>query len=264
MSDSTYTNVSIRRNDGVSRITLEGSNALNSLDQQTADELLSATVELSEDNTVRCIAITGAGNAFGAGADLSQFDGDASDAPAIRRLASTLHDAIIQLHQAKKPVVTAVNGVAAGAGFSISLIGDIVLISEEARLEYAYPRIGLTGDGGSTFFLPRLVGLRQAKEIMLLDEPITPDQAVKLGVATETVPADDFDDRLDEVTARLADGPTKAFGATKRLMTESFERELPAQLAAETDTIAQATHTEDYARGHAAFLAQEDPTYTGQ
>jgi len=263
MFNSSYTKLSIGRTDGVARITLERSNALNALDQETTDELLSAAVELNEDDDVRCIALTGAEDAFSAGADLFQFDGDSSDAPAIRRLASTLHDAVVQLHQAEKPVVTAVNGVAAGAGFSLALVGDIVLVSEDARFEYAYPRVGLTGDGGSTFFLPRLVGLRKAKEILLLGEPIDPDRAVELGIATETVPANDLDARLNEVASQVADGPTEAFGATKRLLTESFERELPAQLAAETDAIAQATHTEDYRRGHAAFLSRDDPEFTG-
>ena len=163
MSDFTYTNLEVRHVDGVARLTLGGSNALNALDQETADELLQAVVELTEDDSVRCIAITGAGDAFGVGADLSQLEGNDSDAPAIRRLASTLHDAIVQLHQAEKPVVTAINGIAAGAGFSLALVGDIILVSDEARLEYAYQRVGLTGDGGSTFFLPRLVGLRKAK-----------------------------------------------------------------------------------------------------
>jgi 2-(1,2-epoxy-1,2-dihydrophenyl)acetyl-CoA isomerase len=264
MSDFTYTNLSVRHVDGVARLTLGGSNALNALDQETADELLQAVVELTEDETVRCIAIIGTGDAFGVGTDLSQLEGDTNDAPAIRRLASTFHDAIVQLHQAKKPVATAINGIAAGAGFSLALVGDIVLVSEEARLEYAYSRVGLTGDGGSTFFLPRLVGLRKAKEIALLNEPISPDEAVSLGIATETVPAGELDERLDELSAQLATGPTKAFGATKRLMTESFERALPTQLAHETDTIAQATRTEDYARGHAAFMRKDEPKFTGR
>lgn len=264
MSGSTYTKLDVRRSDGVARLTIEGSNALNALDPETVDELLAAAAELNEDEDVRCIALTGSGDVFGAGADLSRLEGDADDAPTIRRLASTLHDAIVQLHQAEKPVVTAVNGVAAGAGFSLALVGDVVLVGEDARLDYAYPRVGLTGDGGSTFFLPRLVGLRKAKEILLLGEPVGPEEAVELGIATEAVPADELDDRLAELSARLADGPTKAFGATKRLMTESFERELPAQLAAETDVIAGATHTEDYARGHAAFSSDEDPEFVGR
>lgn len=263
MVDSARTTLDVERTSGVARVTLEGTNALNALDQRTTDELLATAAELSEDDAVRCIVLTGAGDAFGAGADLAQFEGAAADAPTVRRLASTLHDAVIQLHQAEKPVVTAVKGIAAGAGFSLALVGDIVLVHEDARLDYAYARVGLTGDGGSTFYLPRLVGLRKAKEILLLDEAIDAGTAVDLGIATEAVPAAEFEARVAEVAATLADGPTKAFGATKRLMTESFNRDLAAQLAAETDTIARATRTEDYARGHAAFLGKEDPQFTG-
>lgn len=264
MADSSFTTLDVDRTDGVAHVTLEGSNDLNALDQKTTEELLAATADLNEDDAVRCITLTGAGDAFGAGADLSQLEGDERDAPTVRRLASTLHDAIVQLHQAEKPVVTGVNGIAAGAGFSLALVGDVVLVSDEARFDYAYQRVGLTGDGGSTFFLPRLVGLRRAKEILLLGEPIGPEEAVDLGIATEVVPAAELESRLSELASRLADGPTKAFGATKQLMTESFSRDLPGQLAAETDAIAKATHTEDYARGHAAFLGKADPEFTGQ
>lgn len=260
----TYENVDARRENGVAYLTIEGANALNALDDATTDGLMAAVTDAVEDDDVRCIVLTGAGDAFGAGADLGQFDGDESDAPELRRLASALHDAVIQLHQAPKPVVTAVNGVAAGAGFSLALVGDIVLVSEDAALSYAYSRVGLTGDGGSTFFLPHLVGLRTAKEIALLDGDLTPEEAVDLGIATEAVSAGDFDDRVTELAERLAEGPTKAFGATKRLMTESFGNSLPEQLAAETEAMADATHTEDYARGHAAFFEKADPDFVGK
>lgn len=256
--------VDVRIDDDVGYVMVNGVNQLNAIDNETADALLQAIIGLNENVAVRCIALTGAGTAFSAGADLTSFEGDERDAPAMRTLASTLHDAVIQLHQADKPVVTALNGIAAGGGFGLALVGDIVLVSEGARLDFAYQRMGLTGDCGSTFFLPRLVGLRRAKELVLLQEPIEPDRAVELGLATETVSEDELDERLNEVAGQLASGPTKAFGATKQLMTESFERELPAQLAAETDTIADATHTEDYDRGYTAFFSDDDPKFVGR
>ncbi|MGB9985889.1 enoyl-CoA hydratase/isomerase family protein [Salarchaeum japonicum] len=260
----TYENVNVRRENGVAYLTMEGANALNALDDATTDGLMAAVTDAAEDDEVRCIVLTGDGDAFGAGADLAQFDGDESDAPELRRLAAALHDVVLQLHQAPKPVLTAVNGVAAGAGFSLAIGGDIVVVSEDAALSYAYPRVGLTGDGGSTFFLPRLVGLRAAKEILLLDGDLTPADAVDLGIATEAVPADEFDDRVTELAERLAAGPTKAFGATKRLMTESFENSLAEQLSLEAEAMADATHTEDYARGHAAFFEKDDPDFVGK
>jgi 2-(1,2-epoxy-1,2-dihydrophenyl)acetyl-CoA isomerase len=209
-----YSTLTVEYSEGVGAITIDGSGPMNTLDVPTADDLHGAAIELSEDDAVRCITISGAGDAFGAGAGLPGMDGDASDAARMRRTAGALHDAILQFHQAEKPVVTAVNGIAAGAGFSLALVGDLVLVSDDARMDYAYQRMGLTGDGGSTFFLPRLVGLRKAKELLVLGEAIDPDRAVDLGLATETVPADRLDERLSEVATRLADGPTRALGRT--------------------------------------------------
>lgn len=262
--DTAYENLALNVDDGVAHLTLDSTSNFNSLNPTMADELVDATTRLADDDAVRCITLRGTDGVFCAGADLAQFDGDESDAPELRSLASTLHDSMLALHQAPKPVVTGVNGVAAGAGFSMALSGDAVVMADDARLEFAYGRVGLTGDGGSTFWLPRLVGLRRAKELVLMDEPVDADYAVSLGLVTESVPSDEFDDRLEAMAERLAGGPTKAFGATKQLLNESFGREFAGQLAEETDTIAGATRTEDYQRGHAAFFGKEDPEFVGR
>ncbi|MDY6764204.1 MAG: enoyl-CoA hydratase-related protein, partial [Halobacteria archaeon] len=148
--------------------------------------------------------------------------------------------------------------------FSLAVSGDLVVVSQDARFEYAYPRIGLTGDGGSTYFLPRLVGLRRAKEIALLDEPIDPTEAVDLGLATEAVPSDEFEERLDELSSDLATGPTKAYGAIKKLLSSSFDNALSEQMAAETDAIARMTYTQDFEKGYSAFFTDEDPDFEGK
>ncbi|MFC7155554.1 enoyl-CoA hydratase/isomerase family protein [Halomarina halobia] len=259
-----YENLRVERDGAAGRIVMDSTSDFNSLNPTMVEELVHAATELSEDDAVRCLVLTGTDGVFCAGADLAGLEGDERDAPELRRLASALHDAILQLHQAETPLVVGVNGVAAGAGFSLALAGDAVVMSDEARLEYAYGRIGLTGDGGSTFWLPRLVGLRRAKEIALLDEPIDPDYAVGLGLVTESVPAAEFDERVADYAERLASGPTAALGATKRLLTESFERGLAGQLAAETDAIAGAARTEDYERGYAAFFGKEEPEFVGR
>ena len=259
-----YENFSVETDAGVARVTIHSTSRMNAMNPGMTHELLEVATELGEDDDVRCIALTGSGDAYGAGADLSQLAGDERDATYLRRLASTLHDAVLQFHQAETPVVVGINGVAAGAGFSLAIFGDVVLMSEDSRLEYAYQRIGLTGDGGSTFFLPRIVGLRNAMAIALLDEPIDAERAVELGLATEAVAPDALDDRLDEVARTLADGPTRALGRTKRLLLSSFDRDLAGQMAAETDAIARSTHTEDYARGIAAFFEKEPATFVGR
>ena len=137
-------------------------------------------------------------------------------------------------------------------------------MSDAARLEFAYPRVGLTGDGGSTFFLSRLIGLRKARGIVLLDEPIAPAEAVDLDLATEVVAADELDERRREVADDLATGPTRAFGATRRLLPESFGRDLEGQLAAEAEAVVGATGTADYRRDYGAFFGDGTPEFEGR
>lgn len=261
MSDST---LSIEREGGIATVRFDNLEKRNALDLDAASELVEAAATLGSDPDVRCIVLTHTGEFYGTGADLTQFEGDERDATTIRQLASRLHEAIVQFHQAPKPVVGGIDGVAAGAGFGLALVPDLLVLSEDARLEFAYPRIGLTGDCGSTFFLPRLVGLRAAKEIVLLDDPISAERAVDLGLATEVVPADEFETRLDELAGQIASGPTVALGEATRLVTESTDRSLEAQLAAETDTIGQAVQTDDYERGYAAFFGDGEAEFTGE
>jgi len=259
-----YETLEVSRDDAIGAVTIDRPAGMNTLTPTMVEELLDVAVRFSEDDDVRCVTLTGAGEAFGAGADLSRLEGERSDAIALRRLASTLHDAIIQFYQGDTPLVTGVNGIAAGAGFSLAILGDIVLVSDAARFEYAYHRVGLTGDGGSTFFLPRMVGLRQAKEIVLRDEPIDPNRAVELGLATEVVPADELQSRVAAEAERIASGPTAVYGRMRRLLTESFDRDLAGQLAAETDAIAESTRTRDYTRGYAAFFDDEPAEFVGK
>jgi 2-(1,2-epoxy-1,2-dihydrophenyl)acetyl-CoA isomerase len=260
----TYDNLEIDRDDGVATVTLDSTAGRNALTLEMATELSAAASSLGEDPDVRCIVLTHAGDFFGAGADLTAISGDASDAAHIRELAGRAHEAIVQFHRTETPVVGGVDGVAAGIGFSLTLLPDLLVLGENATLSFAYPGIGLTGDGGATFFLPRLVGLRAAKEIALRDEPIGPEKARDLGIANEVVPGDEFDDRLDEIAADLASGPTSALGATTRLLTDSYDRSLEDQLAAETDAIVDATRTTDYERGIEAFFGDDDPEFVGR
>ncbi len=259
MSDT----LTVNREDGIATVQFDNPEQRNALDLDSASELVDVAATLGSDSDVRCIVLTHTGQFYGTGADLTELDGDASDETDIRQLAGRIHEAIVQFHQAPTPVLGGIDGVAAGAGFGLALVPDLLVLSEDARLEFAYPRIGLTGDGGSTFFLPRLVGLRAAKEIVLLDEPISAERAVDLGLATEAVPSDAFDERLNELATQLAEGPTHALGEASRLVTESYDRTLEAQLAAETDTIGRAVRTDDYERGFAAFFGDGAPEFTG-
>ncbi|SDR30076.1 2-(1,2-epoxy-1,2-dihydrophenyl)acetyl-CoA isomerase [Natronobacterium texcoconense] len=261
---STYENLSVDHDDGVATVTLESTAGRNALTLEMANELASVASTLGDDPETRCIVLTHEGPFFGSGADLSQLEGDASDAPRLRELASRAHEAIVHFHRTETPVVGGVNGTAAGIGFSFALMPDLVVLGEDATLQFAYPGIGLTGDGGSTFFLPRLVGLRTAKEIVLRDEPIGPEKAVDLGLATEVAPAGEFDERLEELATEIASGPTQALGALTRLLTDSYEHGLEGHLSAEADALAEAAQTEDYERGLEAFFGDGDPEFVGR
>ena len=262
MSD--YRTIEVTRTGGVGRLTFDRPDAHNALNERMAEELVDAVRALVSDDDVRCIAVTADGPVFNTGADLTTLSGDGSDEPRLRTLAGTLHEFVGGLVRAPKPVVTGVNGVAAGGGLGPAICGDVVLVAASARLEFAYPRIGLSGDGGSTYLLPRLVGLRRAQELAFRDEPVDAEEAVELGLATEAVPDDALEGRLAAEAERLADGPTAAYAATKRLLVESYDRPLGAQLAAEADAIAGLTNTEDFARGHAAFDGDEKPEFVGE
>jgi len=259
-----YETIECTRDGNVGRIVFDRPDAHNAINDRMAEELPAAAAELASDDDVRAIALTANGATFNTGADLTTLSGDGSDEPAVRTLAVGLHDFISQLYHAPKPVVTGVNGVAAGGGFGPSICGDIVLAGESARFEFAYPRIGFCGDGGSTYFLPRLVGPRRAQEIAFRDEPIGAEEAEAIDLVTEVVPDDELDARLTEEAERLAAGPTKAYAATKRLLAQSLDNPLDAQLAAETSEISPLTKTTDFSRGHAAFGSDDSPEFVGE
>lgn len=259
-----YTNLEVEVENQVAYITMDSESGKNSLTKDMGRELTDIAIELSQDESVRCIVLKGREGVYNTGADLSELEGNEKDGSVLKGVATPLHDAISTLKRAEKPVVTGVNGVAAGAGFSLAVFGDIVLVSEDTTLQFAYPGIGVTGDGGSTFFLPRLVGLRKAVEIAILDEPISGGEAVEMGLATEAVEGDEFENRLREIAESLAEGPTKAYGRTKRLMLNGLNRGLEEQMSEEAETIAEMTRTEDYAEGIGKFFTDEEPEFVGK
>lgn len=261
MSENT---VHVDRESAVGTITLNRPEYNNSMDAATAERLREAAINLVSDEDVRCIVLTGSGATFSTGADLSVLEGDASDESTLRTIATRLHEFVSQLARAPKPVVCGINGVVAGGGIGPSICGDIILASESARWEFAYPRIGLSVDGGSSYFLPRLVGLRKAQEIAFRDEAIGAEEAVNIGLATETVPDDAFDARLREEAERLAGGPTKAYTETRALFRTSLNHGMDEQMAREGDRIARLTKTDDFAAGIESFFANEPPEFEGR
>jgi 2-(1,2-epoxy-1,2-dihydrophenyl)acetyl-CoA isomerase len=261
--DEGFEHVNVDLTEGVAHVTLARPDAHNALDVDTATDLKDALAAATSATDVRCIVLEGEGGAFCSGADLAAFEGDETDRRRLDAVATRLHAAVLTLATAAVPTVAAVNGVAAGGGFGLALSADLVLAHESARFEYSYPRVGLSGDAGATWFLPRLVGRRRTREFLLRDDPVDAEGAVELRLATEGVDAGDWDDRGHALATDLASGPTKAYATAKRLLNRSGDRRLNTHLTAEKDAIASLAATDDYAAGYEAFFSKTEPDFEG-
>ena len=254
---------------GVATITLNRPDVRNALSPNTMDELVSA-VEACREPEVRAVVLTGAGGAFCSGADVRGFTDNLKDGPEqlsahLRSQAGRLHtDVILAIRTLPKPVIAAVGGVAAGGGLGLALACDLRLASENARFFMAYASIGATADGGSTYYLPRLLGPALAMEVYLMNQPISAQRALEMGLVNRLVPADELERHATELAARLASGPTVAFGKVKALMDASWSSDLASQLDAETDAISDIALTHDFQEGVTAFVEKRAPKFRGQ
>jgi 2-(1,2-epoxy-1,2-dihydrophenyl)acetyl-CoA isomerase len=251
--------------DGVARLELDRPDHANAIDLELATELAQATDELSRDQSVRVVLLTGAGARFCGGGDLGSF---ATHDPAalsdlLADITAHLHPAVEQLVALDAPVVAAVQGSAAGAGMGLVLAADLVLAARSAKFVMAYTGIGLSPDGSTSWFLPRIVGLRRALELTLTNRVLTADEALAWGVVTSVVDDDALAASADELVARLASGPTRAYGRAARLLRDAAGASLHDHLAAERRELRASAATSDGAEGVAAFAAKRRPDFTG-
>jgi 2-(1,2-epoxy-1,2-dihydrophenyl)acetyl-CoA isomerase len=261
----TYQYLAIERAAQVATITLNRPEAFNALDLALGRELFHAVLDVDEDPDVRCVVVTGAGKAFCAGGDVKGF---AENLPRIgaliKELTTYLHGAVSRLCRSDKPVIVAVNGVAAGGGFSFALSGDLVLAAESARFTMAYSKIAATPDGSSSYFLPRLIGLRRAMELYVSNRVLSAREAFEWGLVTRVVPDAELQSTVAALARELAQGPTKAFGAAKRLLHQSTWESLETQMELEAQAIAASGRTRDFAAGVTAFANKQTPTFEGR
>lgn len=251
--------------DGLARLTLNRPDSLNALDRSMAESLMAAAVRCATDPAVRAVLLTGAGKAFCAGGDLKSFHahGDGIGAH-LKETTHFLHAACSTLARMDAPLVVAVQGAAAGAGFSMALLGDLVYAAEGAVFTMAYTAAGLAPDGGSTFLLPRVVGLRRAQELMLTNRRLTGAEAAAWGIATACVADDALAATAEEAARKLAAGPTRSFGRTKRMLADSFNTAFEAQMEREGGNITAAGAEPDGREGIEAFLSKRKPTFRGR
>ena len=246
---------------GVTVLTLNRPDALNALTADLRRQLLAAVKAAGRDADVRAVVITGAGRAFCAGADLRDGSGERE----FRRVLSDEYNPLVEAIRAlPKPVIAAVNGVAAGAGVSLALAADLVIAAEGARFVPAFHRIGLVPDSGLTRALVRAVGRHRAFEVLMGERQMDATEAQAAGLVAAVVPADRLADAARELAERLASGPTRAIGLTKRLIAGAEDASLSDSLAAEAALQEVAGRTDDHAEGVAAFTEKRDPAFRGR
>jgi 2-(1,2-epoxy-1,2-dihydrophenyl)acetyl-CoA isomerase len=261
MPDQPDTVLLSEKDGSVLTLTLNRPDALNALNGELRAALLAALKGAARDDSVRAIVLTGAGRGFCAGADLR---GGSAEREFRRVLAAEYNPLIEAIRDLPKPVVAAVNGAAAGAGMSLALAADLVVAAEGVRLVPAFARIGLVPDSGLARTLVRTVGRHRAFEILMGERHVHAEDAHELGLVAAVVPADALAETSRTLALRLASGPTRGIGLTKRLLNAAEDATLGEALGAEAALQELAGRTEDHAEGVAAFAEKRDPDFTGR
>ena len=262
--------IKFEKMDGVGIITLDREEARNALTPEMIVQLGDA-VDACKRPDVRAVLLTGTGGAFCSGADVKNFVAvlDAAGPQGLHDHLSTVADllhtkVVLGLRRLEKPVVAGINGVAAGAGFSLTLGCDLRVAASSARFLMAYANIGAPADGGSTYLLPRLVGSGRAMELYLASQPTSAQAALEMGLVNQVVEDDALHQHAMETAVRLAQGPTSAYGRVKALFDSSWENDLPTQLDAETETFADICLTADFQEGIKAFAERRQSRFQGK
>jgi 2-(1,2-epoxy-1,2-dihydrophenyl)acetyl-CoA isomerase len=261
MSDATYETIRLDVANGVATVTLNRPDSLNALSSTMRRELLAALKAIRRDDEVRAVVLTGEGRGFCSGADLRGGDSERE----FRRVLTTEYNPLIQaIRDLPKPVIAAVNGVAAGAGVSLALACDLIWAAEEARFIQAFVKIGLVPDSGSTRTLVRALGRHRAAQLIFTGEPLSAAEAHAAGLVNAVVPGTELGAHVAKVAAALAAGPTRAIAQAKRLINHAEDAPLEASLAMEAGMQELAGRTEDHAEGVAAFGEKRDPRFVGR
>jgi 2-(1,2-epoxy-1,2-dihydrophenyl)acetyl-CoA isomerase len=247
----------------IAYITLNRPEVFNSFNREMALLLQKTLDDCDKDSNVRAIVLTGNGKAFCAGQDLKEVT-DPELNPGFRKILEEHYNPIIhKIRTIEKPIIAAVNGVAAGAGANIALACDIVIATENASFIQAFSKIGLIPDSAGTFFLPRLIGFQKATALMMLGDKVSAVEALNLGMIYKIYPSGLFEEEVNTLATTLANMPTKALGLTKRLLNQSLTNNLEQQLALESDLQIEASSSNDYKEGVTAFVEKRKPEFNG-
>jgi 2-(1,2-epoxy-1,2-dihydrophenyl)acetyl-CoA isomerase len=258
--------VTLERRGGELRITLNRPDSMNAWDKQLGAELLEAVREAAADDAVRAVVVTGAGRAFSSGADLrAGFDPTPDGHPDVQTVLHERYHPIIRgLRELPKPVLAAVNGPAVGIGCSLALACDLIVARESAYFLLAFVNIGLVPDGGSSLLVPERVGLARAAEMAMLGERLGARQALEWGLINRVVADDEFEGAVDELAARLAAGPTRAYAGIKRQLNAWLFARMDEQLDLEASIQQQSAASGDFQEGVLAFLEKRPAAFEGR
>lgn len=261
-----FTYITFERDSAVAKITLNRPERANSMDLQFAEELAEAAVLCDTDTSIRAVLITGAGSKmFSAGGDIETFIAAGDSLPAdVKRMTTALHMAISRFMRMDAPIVIAVNGVAAGGGLSLALCGDVVLGAASSKFTTAYTGIGITADGGMSYLLPRMIGMRRAQHMMHCNLVINAPQAHEWGILTEVVADDALQTEALALATKLSQGPTLAHGDVKRLLLQTFEQSLECQMELESRSVSSLIGGTDGREGIKAFSEGRKPQFKGE
>lgn len=250
--------------DKAAYLTLNRPEVFNSFNREMA-LLLQSELDACENNPdIRAIVITGMGKAFCAGQDLKEVTSPELN-PGFKKILEEHYNPIIsRIRSIEKPVIGAINGVAAGAGANIALACDVVIASENASIIQAFSKIGLIPDSAGTFFLPRLIGFQKASALMMLGDRVSAQDAEKMGMVYKVISSENFSEEVNAIANTLANMPTKALGLTKRLLNQSMTNSLEEQLDLESKLQIEAAQSEDYAEGVDAFVNKRKPEFKGK
>lgn len=261
----TYKTLKFEQDKNLAIITLNRPDEMNAMDLTMSEELLDTAFKCDTDRKIRGVVFTGAGKMFCAGGDLKSFLAEGDDVPAfVTKMATILHAAIARFNRMAPPVVMAINGTAAGGGFSFALSGDYSIASQKAKFVSAYTASGLSPDASSTYFLAKHVGLLRAKELVLTNRVLSADEALNWGLVSRVVPADTLLEEALKLGHQFANGPTRAYGTAKKLLHTAFSESMESQLEFESQGITSMMQTKDARSALQAFVNKTKPSFSGE
>lgn len=253
----------VERHGGVLKVAMDRVASRNALDAQMKDALQAAVETFCTDAALRCLVITGSERVFCAGGDLRTLSDERRPTEVRQRMAQ-MHGIAKRLTTCEKPVITAINGAAVGAGFGLALLGDVVVAAEDAFFMAGFPKVGAVPDAGVIYHLPRAVGMVQAKDILLTNRRVGAAEALAIGLVSRVLPKESFHADVLTLAAQLASGPAVSLGLTKALLNHSHRDGIEDFLTREQLAQAVAFGTDDFAEGNRAFMEKREPRFNGR